>query len=48
MFTAFEDSTILTDFTTLKEEYSLAVPSTYFTSVVSTIENKLANYQLNP
>lgn len=48
MFTAFEDSTVLTDFTTLKEEYQLAVPSAYFSSVVSSIENTLANYQLNP
>ena len=48
IFTSFEDSDILNNFTKLKTYYSDAVPSSTFYSVVTTIEGKLANYAANP
>ena len=48
MFTAFEDSTVLTDFTQLKSQYELATPSSSFSTVVTTIEGTVFNYNLNP
>ena len=48
MFTAFEDSTVLTNFTTLRTQYTNAIPSSDFYSVVTSIENTLNNYNYNP
>jgi hypothetical protein len=48
MFAAFNDTTLLTQFATLYSQYQNAVPSSQFSSVVTTLENTLLNYKANP
>lgn len=48
MFVAFTQSNILNEFGVLKNQYILANPSPDFTTVVTTIENQLNSYRLNP
>ena len=48
MFVAFADTSILSQFGQLEDQYILASPSPSFSSVVSTIEDNLNSYRINP
>lgn len=48
IFSGFSDTSILTQFGNLYSIYTKAVPSNQFTTVVTSIENTLINYAVNP
>lgn len=48
MFSAFSNTTILTQFGTLYSQYQNAMPNNQFSSVVSAIENQMISYAANP
>ena len=48
IFSGFQDTSILTQFGNLYSVYTAAIPSTQFTTVVSSIEGTLTYYRANP